>query len=226
MKARTILLTTLGAMAVLAACPSGAFANFLLVGDATTLGNSGQANWVQYTFGTRFTIGADPLSVTKLGYIDQMNVVGGSHGDGLQDAHRVGIFDLSGTELTSAEAPVVAAGTAAPLDGLNWRWVTLATPIALAANTTYVMAGDTGTTGEVYRYGWLSSSAQWGAGLTPSPRVQTGVGVGWAYPSTGLTPNEVWVSANMEYDVIPEPATMCLLGIGGLGLLLRKRRRA
>lgn len=49
-------------------------------------------------------------------------------------------------------------------------------------------------------------------------------GAGWqGYPSTHAYPDEYWAIDNVEVILIPEPATLSLLALGGLALRRRKR---
>jgi len=99
----------------------------------TSPGNVGYAG--DYSAGWQFTTNSAIL-ITQLGYFD----IGSS--TFLVESHRVGIFDLSGNLLADATIPA-SGGT---YDGF-FSYVPLATPISLAANTSYVVAGTTGTTG-------------------------------------------------------------------------------
>lgn len=77
--------------------------------------------------GYRFTLGADNISVTGLGFFD-------SSQDGLNNDHPVGIFDVKSEQLI-AQA-IVPKGTVARLEGY-FRYVSIPT-VLLLANTTYV----------------------------------------------------------------------------------------
>jgi hypothetical protein len=84
------------------------------------------------TLGTPFTVGDADLSVTALGYYDY-------HREGLVNRHEIGIYDRSGTLLGSVSYtpgdPTFRLG--------QFSYMQLAAPIALAANSIYVLAATT-----------------------------------------------------------------------------------
>jgi hypothetical protein len=92
--------------------------------------------------GFRFTIGGADVTVTDLGFFDD-------DGDGLGEAHAVGIYAVaSQLQVVSTTVP---AGTEAPLDGA-FRYVPIAAPVTLTADTTYVALAyrPTATDGVAY----------------------------------------------------------------------------
>ncbi len=78
------------------------------------------------TIGWTFTLGSD-ITVTSLGLYD-------SGEDGLANAHDIGIWNNSGTLLTSTTIP---SGTSATLNA-GYRYVSI-TPVVLSAGQTYVV---------------------------------------------------------------------------------------
>ena len=76
------------------------------------------------SLGYNFTVGANPIYITKLGFWDQGQ-------NGLGASHVVNISTTGGSLVASATVT-----TAEPLSG-EYRFVTLGTPVQLAANTTY-----------------------------------------------------------------------------------------
>jgi uncharacterized repeat protein (TIGR01451 family) len=79
------------------------------------------------TIGWSFSVGAVSLQLTALGIYDH-------NGDGIEDAHPVGIWTAAGALLAQATVP---AGTAGTLVG-SYRYVTVA-PLTLSAGQTYVV---------------------------------------------------------------------------------------
>jgi len=182
------------------------------------MGWSGTTGTVDWTVGSYITVGNAPVSVSALGYVD--------HGeDGLADSHSVGIYDAGQVLLASA---TVAAGTANPLTN-GWRYATLASPVELAANTTYLIVGDTGDGVDPFRYVPETDDDE------PIPATGNGVwvpdldgdGIGYGgtnavgdlarvYATSGgdtLTyPTEVrdgvWNAVNMQYDILVAQATI------------------
>ncbi len=199
--------------AILVSIPAVASAEAMWTRNATAMGFD-WAPWEQYTFGTVFTVGDSAITVTKLAYADF-----GS--DGLNGSHQVGIWDMSGTLLGSTTVP---SGSTADISN-EWNWVTLGTTITLSANTQYVLGADTSTgTNDYFRYGGLLAT-DWSDGIAAiSHRRQTPAGGGFAFPTEGLTYDQAWLNTNMEYTIVPEPASMILLGLGGVGMLIRRKR--
>ncbi len=83
--------------------------------------------------GEFFTMGAKDRQVTHLGYWDDT-------GTGTTNGHNVGVF-----QGTSLVASVYVPPGSAPFAANGWRWVPLAHPVTLLANTTYAIFGDTNT---------------------------------------------------------------------------------
>ncbi len=165
------------------------------------------ANTVGYWFYVRPE--ATNVTVTQLGYID-------TGADGLTQAHPIGFWSDGGTLLTSTSVP---AGTVAPLvDG--FRYVPI-TPIALAPDTRYWVGAQV-FTDETY----LNQGSQ--ASAAPFITVNAGTtffrnGAGLNFPGGAGSSNGSSAVANFQY-VVPEPASLTLLGVASATLLLRRRR--
>lgn len=80
--------------------------------------NGRGSTFADSTLGWDFQV-TQELVVTDLGFFDMLETTSGSIGDGLFEAHAVGIWDESGTLLVSG---VVAGGTAAPEES-GFRYV-------------------------------------------------------------------------------------------------------
>ena len=115
----------------------------------------------QLSLGFAFTTNS-AQTVTALGWFDPNSV--GSNDTGFATPHTVGIFDSNGNLLGSV---TLSAGTVAPLVGF-FRYAQLATPIPLAANTTYILAGTSGGPADA----WTVSD--WVSGFTYDPRIYFG----------------------------------------------------
>jgi hypothetical protein len=155
-------------------------------------------NW---STGTQFTTGANPIYVTHLGYVD-WNSADNGFGDGFTGSPQVGLWqgahgDASPTLITTVTIPT---GTAATLVG-KFRYVTLPTPITLQPNTTYQLMG----------YGYSTDpTVHWSAGSgTVDPTLglsgfraeahSGGLGfgdlnadVGWTSPNVATSANFIW----------------------------------
>jgi alpha-galactosidase len=158
------------------------------------------ASWVQYTFGNRFTVGEDDIEVTALGYYDCN--AGGGTGDGLTNAHAVGIWDTSGNLLASKTVP---AGTAGSLSN-GYRYVSLDTPLVLSAGASFWLGGDTTTdTNDAFyldRDTTDGGSCSFHSGVTLDYRCQSTKDIGFAPPTNDvLIATEAWLNANMLMNV-------------------------
>ena len=132
-----------------------------------------------------------------------------------------------GTQLTSFTNPASITTTLAN------NTFTLATPQALAANTTYWLVSgisiDTGTGS--YNWGATTSTAQTGLpGWTIGDNFVASFDQGgsWSsYPTSGLFQFSLEGTENAPPTSVPEPGSVvALLGLGGLGLAssLKKRK--
>jgi MYXO-CTERM domain-containing protein len=188
-----------------------------LTGESPTTGNSGSVNYVA---GYDITIGSSAIWVTALGYYDPGH-------DGLADPNaQVGIYDpvgLNGTLLGS----VTAGSTASGFVG-DYRFIELATPIELAANTTYRVAANVGNvSGTSHNETPLDGIPTFGSDLTintSSSYSATVAGGGLARPALASGAPMIYLG-NFEYSTTPVPEpSVAILGLLSLGGLLRRRR--
>lgn len=196
---------------LLAASPSVASADLWTAHSDSIGAEWNSAAWHDFTLGTKFTVGDTDITVTKLAYADPFD-------DGLEQDHQVAIWDTSKTELAMVTVPT---GTGATLRN-GWRWVALDTPITLDANTQYQIGGYTGNP-IIDPFQWINVGEPF-AGTVGDEIASVDTrqhGYAWECPWDGVT-NGIWGNVNMEY--VPEPATMTLLGLGSIGLLIRRRR--
>lgn len=174
------------------------------------------------TFGTPFTVGGSAMTITSLGFFDET-------GDGLASSHMVGIYNAAHTLMGSVVIP--AGNSPDRHDGT--RWEPLGTPIALSANTTYMLAATFTATGDRAR---LDTPGQvtLGNGFTLAG---TGFKLDLAgnsstltYPNQALGSGEYLFGPNMEAGEappVPEPgqwAMMAVTAAGAAGVLWRRRK--
>jgi hypothetical protein len=168
------------------------------------------------TVGYSFTVGSQPISVGSLGFYDTAS-------DGLATSHMVGVWNTSGTLLASALVP---AGTVGTLDG-GFRFTSLGTQLALAANTKYYVAGESTSAS--------SDSYPINASFTTDPSITYG-NTAWTFNGSNTIPNgfafpnnDPGVSGNppelpVNFSIVPEPSSIGLLACGLIGLALARRR--
>ena len=121
-KAKLIVLVSVTVILSLS-CFAEVSAFYALTTD-TVYSNIGRSNGG--TFGWAFSVNS-PLTITELGYFD-------SSGDGLDNSHAIGVWDLDENLLGSASVP---SGTLATLEN-GFRWIPIS-PISLDAGKTYVI---------------------------------------------------------------------------------------
>ncbi|HEY8961059.1 MAG TPA: MYXO-CTERM sorting domain-containing protein, partial [Luteolibacter sp.] len=188
-----------------------------LTGETTTTGSSGSVDFVS---GYDITVGSSALWVTSLGYYDPGH-------DGLADpTAQVGIYDLPGINGTLLGS--VQAGTSTTNFSGDYRFIELATPIELLANTTYRVVANVGNvSGTSHNETPLEGTVTAGPDLTVNTITgYSGVVTNGGLNKTGSPSTTLHIYlGNFEYSTtpVPEPSA-ALLGLLSLGGLLRRRR--
>jgi hypothetical protein len=173
------------------------------------------------SLGFEFTTN-EAISVTALGYYDD-NL------DGFLTNHKVGIFDSNGDLLVSA---ILSAGTSSVLDG-HYRYTAIA-PMALAANSTFLIAATSGGYADGFAYGHQDGSI---TGFVVDPRITVVEDASrFLYQNDNVlrAPCEAFgytiyggpnfQLATPEVSPVPEPTTAAFALTGLTGLLLIARR--
>jgi hypothetical protein len=175
-------------------------------------GTGGFANNQDQSVGWQFDV-LSPVMVTGLGWFDE-------GGDGLVTAHMVGVWDGTGTLLTSVLVP---AGTAASLDG-QFRTVGI-TPIVLGVGTGYIVGGEN----------FFSNTERLASRVdqTVDPRLRyidatfSNIGSGFVRPTQFSVADTGFYGPSFSLDSVPPiPAPGALvLGMLGAGSATWLRRR-
>ena len=194
--------------------------------------NSGTQNGFVGTVGGIFlTTYSFYPQVNWLGYYD-------SNGDGLANSHLITLWDnTSQAIIASATVP---AGTAAPLVN-GYRWVELPSTVQLNYGSYYVIGAqtdgvdlwgdiivnnspDNGNNGQIT---WNSDYVQLGSGweFTRAGRYDS-AGNYQGEPPNQSGSDAIYPVANLGFNVVPEPATATLVGLGVAALIGLRRKQA
>ncbi|MGO8837391.1 MAG: DUF4082 domain-containing protein [Limisphaerales bacterium] len=165
------------------------------------------------TRGDSFTVGSQSLTINALG------VWGGY---GFAGTHEVGLWTSTGTLLDSLS---VSASTANIVtNGFYYIYIA---PITLSANTTYVMGAyyGSGNTDDIYSDG-VHPASDFYSQVTFGDEYNLS-GSSLEFPTVNQGSSANYIGANAAYfGAVPEPSTLAVAGLGGLSLLLFRRRKS
>jgi hypothetical protein len=222
-------------LAPLASMASATTLNFVQAGDIGSM----TPNLYSGFLGVRFGVEASEIpagqwvEVTSLGFY--AGVAGQFPGAGAVDASQVislGGPQPWGTRAGDYSSLIVATATVPagnPVDAQGWSWVSLPSPVTLAAGQYYVVGASlqSGNSSDPYfdPYNGLNPTISAPGTIFKNGSGDTymkgryGLGAGAeAYDASG------YLVANFQYQVIPEPATAAA-AFGALALLLALWRR-
>ena len=177
-------------------------------GDAGAYGNPGK------TVGQTFTTGSN--NVLLNGFTFQVR-------DATEPTktYTIRVGSVSGSTFTEIGSESATQSFATATDDY-WTWA-LDSPVLLSANTVYGVD-----------VGLLSSTSSWSTGIPyvyftddeypGGSRFRSGT-AGYGVGDTTMHPGYMSGDRVFHLDLVPEPTTLALLGLGGLATLIRRRRR-
>jgi hypothetical protein len=199
--------------ALAAACSARAQSEAMLGFVGTTSSNFTPIYSVQFgPVGWTFTPQTD-ISVTALGAFAYC-----LPGTGLE----VGLWNSSGTLLASDN--ITTAGLL-----IDQSYYQSVTPLELTAGQTYFL-GAYSSAGSFQSVAIDPNDGSSDGSATMSPEIQLDQAAylnsfTFEFPSTTSgSPGSAIVAPNFEFEPVPEPSSLCLLGVGPLVFLARRRR--
>lgn len=174
---------------------SSAFGNGVIWGDRAARGQS-------------FTTGSNVLGYQILSFTVQ--AAGAQNANG---GYNLRVGTISGTSFSAIYSDSTGTVTT-DVAANNYITFTFASPVTLAANTTYGV--DVGRTASGYTLYSNTNSASYSGGANYTSGA-SGVG------NTSISNTSTDLVFHLDMVAIPEPSTVGLLGLSGL-LLLRRRR--
>ncbi len=176
-----------------------------------------------YTLGYEFQTGPAPYSVLALGVWDEATGV-----PFLSAAHEVGIYNTSGTLLTSTFVPA----SAAPSNQIGqYAYAYLAVPLTLTANTDYILVTESASDDAFHGSNFGPPDATWPVFTTPEVNYVNrfpgllGAGNTITFPAASGSGDSAWDAPNFIGAPVPEPASIALFAVGAACLLVRGSRR-
>ena len=182
----------------------------------TFTGGTPTSDFANRTFGYDFTVGAEDIVVSALGFWDQDS-------DGLFEDHQVGIWNSDGSTLLASTT--IAAGTGSVLDS-GFRFENIAN-LTLSAGTNYLIGAFNGTTGndQVTRFATATADPAITLGST---RFDLAFDGSFSAPigSQGVGFDDGYFGPNFQLAAVPEPATWAfmILGFGAIGGAMRRQK--
>jgi hypothetical protein len=196
--------------------------------------NSGTGLANNNTIGWRFGLTTD-ISVTSLGVLNGVLTTGNGQAG---VSHEVGIYSEATQQLLAYA--VVTNGAAGSTE--QWRWTELSTPVVLTAGSIYRIA--TYANGDKWFFNTTnyatSAEVLVGTALDPGapPSANPGSRTAAYAPGTNVLqyPSDVsiWTvndihdglfGANFQYTAVPEPSSVALATLAGVGLLVFAGRK-
>ena len=173
------------------------------------------------TAGYEFTVGTDPITVTKLGFFDY-------GANGLSESHDVGIWEVgNSTALVTATVTTTSLLEGPTIAGAGqFRFVELSSTVELSANTSYrIGAYFSSDHSDAWAHANDANASQTVASaityLAPRYKYDSGL----SYPDQ--VNNRVVGYLGPNFQFVPEPGTFGLLlsvGAVALGMFVRRRR--